>query len=45
MNPAYVSDGKASALEIRGDEVAAIYVDRREVLSVPPRVGSAIGNR
>jgi hypothetical protein len=45
MNPAYVSDGKASALEIRGDEVAAIYVDRREVLSVPPRVGSAIGDR
>jgi hypothetical protein len=45
MNPAYVSDGRASALEIRGDEVAAIYVDRREVLSVPPRVGSAIGDR
>jgi hypothetical protein len=45
MNPAYVSDGKASALEIRGDEVAAIYVDRREVLNVPPRVGSAIGDR
>ena len=45
MNPAYVSDGKASALEIRGDEVAAIYADRREVLSVPPRVGSAIGAR
>ena len=45
MNPAYVSDGRASALEIRGDEVAAIYVDRREELSVPPRVGSAIGDR
>ena len=45
MNPAYVSDGKASAVEIRGDEVAAIYADRREVLSVPPRVGSAIGAR
>jgi hypothetical protein len=42
MNPAYVSDGRASALDIRGDEVTAIYVDRREVLSVPPRVGSAI---
>jgi hypothetical protein len=42
MQPAYVSDGKASALEIRGDEVTAIYVDRREPVSVPPRVGSAI---
>jgi hypothetical protein len=45
MNPAYVSDGRASALDIRGDEVSAIYVDRREVLSVPPRVGSAMGDR
>jgi hypothetical protein len=37
MNPAYVPDGKASALEIRGDEVTAIYVDRREPINVPSR--------
>jgi hypothetical protein len=42
MNPAYVSDGKASALDIRGEEVTAIYVDRREPIAVPPKVGSAI---
>lgn len=45
MNPAYVSDGKATAVELRGDEVEAIYVDRREALTVPPRVGSAVGDR
>lgn len=45
MNPAYVSDGKASALEIQGDQVTAIYVDRREPIAVPPRVGSANDDR
>jgi len=45
MNPAYVSDGKASALEIKGDQVTAIYVDRREPIAVPPRVGSANDDR
>jgi hypothetical protein len=45
MQPAYVSDGKASALEIRGDQVTAIYVDRREPIAVPPRVGSANDDR
>ena len=49
MNPAYVPDGKASALEIRGGEVTAIYVDRREPINVPARAGASqsagIGNR
>jgi hypothetical protein len=49
MNPAYVPDGKASALEIRGSEVTAIYVDRREPINVPASAGAAqaagIGNR
>ena len=42
MNPEYVPDGKASALEIRGGEVTVIYVDGREPVSVPARVASAI---
>jgi Calcineurin-like phosphoesterase len=32
MQPAYAPDGRASALEIRGDVVTAIYSDGREVL-------------
>jgi Calcineurin-like phosphoesterase len=49
MNPTYVPDGKASALEIRGEEVTAIYADRREPINVPTRVrpsqAGVIGNR
>lgn len=32
MQPAYVTGGRASALEIVGDKRTAIYVDRRDVL-------------
>lgn len=52
MQPAYVPDGRASALEIRGADVTAIYADRREPVSVPARAGASqagqkpgIGNR
>jgi hypothetical protein len=33
MQQAYVPDGKASALEIRGQTFTAIYPDGREVIS------------
>jgi calcineurin-like phosphoesterase family protein len=41
MQPAYVPDGRASALEIRGGEATAIYVDRRDPVELPRREGSA----
>lgn len=34
MQPAYVPDGRASALEIRNGETTAIYADRREPVTV-----------
>jgi hypothetical protein len=34
MQPAYIPDGRASALEIKGDEVTAIYVDQRAPVTV-----------
>ena len=43
MQPAYVPDGRASALEIQGGHVTAIYTDRRDVVgtvedvAAPPR--------
>jgi hypothetical protein len=37
MQPAYVPNGRASALEIRGDEATAIYVDRRDPVALPKR--------
>ena len=37
MQPAYVPDGRASALEIVRGEVTAIYVDRRDPVQVPKR--------
>jgi hypothetical protein len=33
MQPAYVPNGRASALEIKDGQVTAIYVDRKDVLS------------
>ena len=33
MQPAYVPGGRASALEIRGDVVTAIYTDSRQVIA------------
>ncbi len=41
MQPTYVPDGRASALEIRGIEATAIYVDRRDPVELPRREGSA----
>jgi Calcineurin-like phosphoesterase len=37
MQPAYVQGGRASALEIRGNEVTAIYLDRRDTIAVAGR--------
>lgn len=37
MQPAYVAAGRAAALLIERDVMTAIYTDRREVLSGPPR--------
>jgi hypothetical protein len=34
MQPAYVSSGRASALEVKGDEATAIYTDRRDVVTI-----------
>jgi len=41
MQPAYVQDGRASALEIRGGEATAIYLDHRDPVELPKREGSA----
>lgn len=35
MQPAYVQNGRAAALEIKSGEAAAIYVDRRDAVTVP----------
>jgi hypothetical protein len=35
MQPAYVTNGRASALEIKAGQVTAIYEDRRDPLAVP----------
>jgi hypothetical protein len=35
MQPAYVPNGRASALEIRGGEATAVYVDRRDPVELP----------
>ena len=40
MQPAYIPDGRASALEIRGGEATAIYADRRDPVELPRREGS-----
>jgi Calcineurin-like phosphoesterase len=40
MQPAYVHDGRASALEIRGGEATAIYTDRRDPIALPKAEGS-----
>ena len=37
MQPAYVQDGRASALEIARGEATAIYVDRRDPIALPKR--------
>jgi hypothetical protein len=34
MQPAYVASGRASALEIKGDEATAIYTDRRDPVAI-----------
>jgi hypothetical protein len=40
MQPAYVQSGRASALEIRGGEATAVYVDRRDHITLPGREGT-----
>ena len=46
MQPAYVTSGRASALEIRNGVFTAIYTDRRDVLvnqpADAPKIGSAL---
>jgi len=42
MQAGYVSGGRASALEIRGETVSAIYTDRRDVLQGPPAAAPRI---
>jgi calcineurin-like phosphoesterase family protein len=37
MQPAYVQNGRASALEIRGNQFTAIYTDRRDMLEIPAK--------
>ena len=37
MQPAYVQNGRGSALEIRGNQVTAIYADRRDALELSAR--------
>jgi hypothetical protein len=37
MQPDYVKGGRASALEIRGAEATAVYVDRRDQIDLPKR--------
>ena len=41
MQPAYIPNGRASALEIRGGEATAIYVDRRDPVELPKAETSA----
>jgi hypothetical protein len=36
MQPAYVQNGRASALEIRNGDVTAVYADRRDPVAVGP---------
>jgi hypothetical protein len=43
MQPAYAKGGRASALEIRGGEATAIYVDRRDPVAVAKPAGTASG--
>jgi hypothetical protein len=40
MQPAYVQGGRAAALDIRGAEASAIYVDRRDAIALPKREGN-----
>jgi len=42
MQPAYIPDGRASALDIRGADATAIYVDRRDPVELPRREGSTV---
>jgi calcineurin-like phosphoesterase family protein len=41
MQPAYVQGGRASALEIRGENAVAIYTDRRDPVPLTKGSGSA----
>jgi calcineurin-like phosphoesterase family protein len=41
MQPAYVQGGRASALEIKGGETTAIYVDRRDAVAIAKGSGGS----
>ena len=41
MQPAYAQGGRASALEIARGEITAIYVDRRDPVTLPKRQGAS----
>jgi hypothetical protein len=41
MQPGYVPNGRASALEIRRGEATAIYVDRRDAIAIAKREGTS----
>jgi hypothetical protein len=41
MQPAYVQNGRASALEIKGGEATAIYVDRRDPVHIAKGSGGS----
>ena len=47
MQAGYVASGRASALEIRGETVTAIYTDRRDVLEgrLPAALEPVAGTR
>jgi hypothetical protein len=42
LDGTFYPGGAASALEIRGDTVTAIYTDHRDILSVPARASSSV---
>lgn len=44
MQPTYIQGGRASALEIRHDEAAAVYVDRRDPVEFPKRATRTEGD-
>jgi hypothetical protein len=41
MQPEYMQDGHASALEIKGGEATAIYADRRDTMNLLKRPGAS----
>ena len=42
MQPAYAENGRASALDIQGEVVTAVYTDRRDLLLKLPAGAGAV---